>query len=351
MARGFLLRLLLIFTTVVLSGCATSRPGTIARRTGDEIVVAGQFVHCGTPVVLWMDPGGYDAYRVERRFAPFDQSSWEKSHAAVADLASPNRYGLHLGPLTLQQIERVRGGGWDLPLLQQVVDQFVIHFDADGTSRRCFQILHDVRDLSVHFMLDLDGTIYQTLDAKERAWHATSSNTRSIGIEIANIGAYPPDDAKPLKEWYASDGQGAPRIIIPPRLGDGGIRTRGFVGRPARPELVTGEIQGQQLVQYDFTREQYRALIHLTAALCRTFPKLRCDYPRDGSGRLVRAKLPNTELERYQGLLGHYHVQTDKVDPGPAFQWDLVIDGARQLLNPEPNTLKGSARLLRAGWR
>jgi hypothetical protein len=45
------------------TGCALApRPGTFASRHGDEIVVAGQFVHTGTPVVLWMDPGGYDAY-------------------------------------------------------------------------------------------------------------------------------------------------------------------------------------------------------------------------------------------------------------------------------------------------
>ena len=47
-------------------------------------------------------------------------------------------------------------------------------------------------------MLDLDGTIYQTLDLKERAWHATTSNSRSVGIEIANIGAYPPTAKTPL---------------------------------------------------------------------------------------------------------------------------------------------------------
>ena len=29
-------------------------------RSGDEIVVCGRFFHIGTPVVLWMDPGGYD---------------------------------------------------------------------------------------------------------------------------------------------------------------------------------------------------------------------------------------------------------------------------------------------------
>src|SRR5205807_3371561 len=110
--------------------------------------------------------------------------------------------------LTNQELERVRGGGWDLPTLQKVVDQFVIHFDVCGTSRQCFKILQDFRDLSVHFMLDLDGTIYQTLDLKERAWHATTSNNRSVGIEIANMGAYTSDESKALEEWYAKDADG-----------------------------------------------------------------------------------------------------------------------------------------------
>jgi len=328
-------------------GCTTPppRPGTLASRSGDEIVVAGQFFHTGTPVVLWMDPGGYDAYRVERRFAPFDQSSWETSHVAVAELKAPNRYGLRKASvLTDEQIERVRGGGWDLPLLQEVVDQFVIHFDVAGTSRQCFKVLHDARDLSVHFMLDLDGTLYQTLDVKERAWHATSSNTRSVGIEIANVGAYPSSEADVFQRWYENNTNGT-RIKIPSELGDGGIRTPGFVGRPARFEPVTGEVQGQTLVQYDFTPEQYRALTHLTAALCKVFPKLRCDFPRDARGKLVREKLPAEELERYQGVLGHYHVQRNKVDPGPAFQWEKVIDGVRELIT-DRSQAKHGAQLL-----
>src|SRR6266481_2513788 len=255
-----------------LAGCKTApRPGAVERRRGDEIVVAGQFVHTGTPVVLWLDAGGYDAYRVERRFSPIDKSDWAPSSEEVPDLRNPNRFGMRRAGLTDDEIERVRGGGWDLPLLQKVVDQFVIHFDVCGTSRQCFKVLQDYRDLSVHFMLDLDGTIYQTLDLKERAWHATSSNSRSVGIEIANMGAYSSRNARAFDEWYARDDTGKTRITIPSRFGDGGIHTPGFVGRPARPELVSGEIHGQSLMQYDFTPEQYRALIHLTAALCKVF--------------------------------------------------------------------------------
>lgn len=321
--------------SILIAGCSTyPRPGTFAPRKGDEIVVAGQFVHTGTPVVLWMDPGGYDAYRVERRFSPYDESSWETSKVAVPALTSPNRYGLRKAGLTDEQVKQVRGGGWDLSLLQDKVDQFVMHFDVAGTSKQCFKTLHDVRCLSVHFMLDLDGTIYQTLDLKERAWHATTSNTRSIGIEIANVGAYSPTNRGPLNEWYQSDSNGAVRIVVPSRFGETGIRTPDFVGRPARPEPVAGAIQGRELVQYDLTPQQYEALTRLTATLCKVFPKMKCDYPRDADGKLIPGKLPDDELERYRGILGHYHIQRNKVDPGPAFQWDRVVDGVRKLIEP-----------------
>lgn len=315
------------------TGCRTlPSAGEPAARQGDEIVAAGRFFHTGTPVVLWLDPGGYDAYRVERRFGPYDKSDWETSRAENRNLKTPNRYSLRARSLTPAQIEKVRGGGWDLPLLQSVVDQFVIHFDVAGTSRTCFKVLQDGRDLSVHFMLDLDGTIYQTLDLKERAWHATTSNDRSVGIEIANMGAYGQDEKNPFAEWYQTGTHGAPTLTLPERYGDGGIRTPGFAGHPARPEPVRGNIQGDDLVQYDFTPEQYRALIRLTAALCKVFPKIKCAYPTDASGRLIPRKLPDEQLENYHGVLGHYHIQTNKNDPGPAFQWDYVISGARKLL-------------------
>jgi len=326
--------LLLPCLIVDLTGCASApKSGTAAPRLGDEIVVAGQFVHTGTPVVLWMDPGGYDAYRVERRFSPIEKADWTHSHEEVKDLTSPNRYNLRRSGLSDEEIERVRGGGWDLPTLQKVVDQFVIHFDVCGVSRQCFKVLQDYRDLSVHFMLDLDGTIYQTLDLKERAWHATTSNNRSVGIEIANMGSYGLDEKNPLDEWYAKEPSGKTRINIPPQFGDGGIRTKNFAGHPARSELVHGSIQNKQLVQYDFTPQQYQALIKLTATLCKVFPKLKCDYPRDSKGNVIPQKLDDEQLKNYEGILGHFHIQTNKVDPGPAFQWDYVISNARKLMN------------------
>jgi N-acetyl-anhydromuramyl-L-alanine amidase AmpD len=300
-------------------------------RSRDEIMVCGQLYHTTTPVVLWTDPGGYDAYRVERRFAPLAEAAWNKG--AGPSIRNPNRYTMRRRGLSPEEIERVRGGGWDLALLQRVVDQFVIHFDARGTSRNCFEILQDVRGLSVHFMLDLDGTIYQTLDLKESAQHATIANGRSVGVEIANIGAYPVDKAEILGRWYQPGPDGRIRIVDPKTSRPPTVVRASVELRPSRNEPVAGTIQGQKLIQYDLTKEQYAALQRLAATLCTLFPKIKCDFPHDAAGAVIPHKLPAADLEAYQGILGHYHVQTNKVDPGPAFHWPQFIEGTRQLIS------------------
>ena len=118
-------------------------------------------------------------------------------------------------------------------------------------------------------------------------------------------------------------------ITLPATAGDGGVRTPGFVGYPARPEMVAGTVQGRELRMYDFTQEQYDSLVKLTSALCTVFPRSECDYPRGADGKLVTTKLGDAELAQYRGLLGHYHIAENKIDPGPAMQWDLVVEGAR----------------------
>lgn len=315
---------------VLLAGCAApgpyGRPGELSPRLGDEIVVAGQFFHTGTPVVLWLDPGGYDAYRAECKFDP----NQLRPSKPVSD--SPIRYSTFRRGLPEDVAARVREEGWDLSTLQAHVDQFVYHYDVCGTSRKCFDVLHDRRGLSVHFMLDLDGTIYQTLDAKERAWHAGQANDRSVGIEIANIGAY--RDMKVLDQWYGQDDAGRTIVTLPADFGPTGIRTPNFVARPSREGVVEGVIHGRTLYQYDLTDEQYDALIRLTATLCQALPGIRPDAPRDAAGNVRMDELSDQELAEFSGLLGHYHITKDKVDPGPAFDWERVIAGVRKLLRP-----------------
>src|SRR4051794_18814176 len=66
-----LIALAAVSTTTAATG-AEPRVGEPLARRGDEIVVCGQLFHTTAPVVLWTDPGGYDAYRVDRRFGPVE---------------------------------------------------------------------------------------------------------------------------------------------------------------------------------------------------------------------------------------------------------------------------------------
>jgi N-acetyl-anhydromuramyl-L-alanine amidase AmpD len=358
---------------VALSSCRATKvtpiePVREMPPPGDEIVVCGERISIGAPVVLWTEFPGYDAYKTSPHFAPgsaeeparADKAASAEKPASADKLMSADKStssdkapssdkpvstddktpkGLRYQPGRVRkdadgvQTVLVEPGSRDIARLAEVVDQFVLHYDVCGTSETCFRVLHDQRGLSVHFLLDIDGTIYQTLDVRDQAFHATKANSRAIGIEIANIGAYPvnakePWKKTPLDEWYASDA-GGPYITIPARLKGGGVRTPGFIGRPARTERVVGTIQGETLQQCDFTREQYESLVKLTAGLCRALPKIAPDAPRDSSGKVKYSVLSAEEFDAFQGIVGHYHVQENKTDPGPALDWEKFLANVR----------------------
>ena len=52
-------------------------------------------------------------------------------------------------------------------------------------STRCNDVLNK-RGISVHFLIDNDGTIFQTLDMQHGAWHGSSGrvNRASVGVQI-----------------------------------------------------------------------------------------------------------------------------------------------------------------------
>jgi N-acetyl-anhydromuramyl-L-alanine amidase AmpD len=285
-----------------------------------SIVACGVPLDIGTRVVLWTEPSGYDAYRRGKFFTA----------EPVAD--GKLRYTTRRGGLAPRPEDGI-DKQLDLPALQQIVHQFVLHFDVCGTSRQCFKVLQDVRNLSVHFLLDVDGTIYQTLDLRERAQHATIANEFSVGVEIAHPGTFPQPLNADMRRWYEQDEHGW-RMKYPAFLTETGVRTPGFVPRPARPELVSGPVHGKTQWQFDYTEPQYEALAKLCAGLSRLFPRLPLRAPRDEAGNLVTTKLPDEELRAFDGIVGHFHVQTNKTDPGPALQWDRLLNDARSRTGP-----------------
>lgn len=80
-----------------------------------------------------------------------------------------------------------------------IIDCVVLHYTATDTIDVALKILTDPKtQVSSHYVIDEDGTIYQLVDDDKRAWHAGKSflegredvNDFSIGIELQNKGYY-----------------------------------------------------------------------------------------------------------------------------------------------------------------
>ena len=80
------------------------------------------------------------------------------------------------------------------------MELIVLHYTAMASAEAALERLCDpVAEVSSHYLIAKDGTLYQLVDEAERAWHAGAGswqgredvNSRSIGIEIDNDGCAP----------------------------------------------------------------------------------------------------------------------------------------------------------------
>lgn len=281
------------------------------------IIVAGEEFSVAAPVVTFRHPEGFNAYLERCAFAPDQVLPSRPAQGCNV----PKRYGSRSTKGMPESLAtEIAKNGWSLEAIRERVTQFVLHFDVCVTSTQCFKTLQDVRGLSVHFMLDVDGTIYQSLDLVERARHAGTANDVSIGIEIAHIGGYPWNETD-WKQYYQLRPDGRYDLVIPEKLHP----PKGGPFRTSRSGLFEGIINGGRYVMADYTEEQYRSLEALVATLTTVFPKLRKDCPRDASGNVRDGELTPEELAAFSGILGHHHVTKAKNDPGPAMDWDRIL--------------------------
>jgi N-acetyl-anhydromuramyl-L-alanine amidase AmpD len=54
------------------------------------------------------------------------------------------------------------------------------------------------------------------------------------------------------------------------------------------------------------------------------------DVPRDERGEVRSDVLSDAEWRAFSGILGHCHIQQNKEDPGPAFDWDRLLAAVRR---------------------
>jgi N-acetylmuramoyl-L-alanine amidase len=236
---------------------------------GSSIIVCGKKYDIGQRVVTFEDDPGVNAYTPHRTDKPSEVPPFQpaKGMAGIRDRWRPRR---------------LIGADRSIDRLKQVVRQFVVHHDGCQDSRTCFQVLHNERGLSVHFLIDNDGTVFQTLDLVDCAFQAAGVNEISVGVELANRG-----DAMRFPNDYHG-----------------------------KRDKVTCKINGHQWLAYAYTKAQVDSMISVGKTLARIFPNLPQVYPQGGDGDQAWGSLRG-DVREYSGYLGHYHVTEQKWDPGP----------------------------------
>jgi len=165
---------------------------------------------------------------------------------------------------------------------------FVNHWDVCLSSESCAKVLNG-RGISVHFLIDNDGTIYQMLDTQHKAWHAgipkyEGGNSKGVGVEISN--AY----YTKYQDWYVKNG---------------------FGERPVKDDaIVHGRLKDPFLDFYPIQIEALKALwkaIHIGL-------KIPLEYPKTDSGDFDTGLNKDCERGLFSGFCNHYNFIKTKID-------------------------------------
>lgn len=168
---------------------------------------------------------------------------------------------------------------------KRTIRYFVNHWDVCLSSQSCQRVL-DRRGISVHFLIDNDGTIYQTLDMQHAAWHAGSSRTNrpSVGVELSN--AYYPK----YQEWYKSNGFGTREIVD------------------------NAWVHGTKLEPFlSFYPKQIEALKALWKAI-HNATGIPYACPVGQFGKTSTKYVQEVAYGNFEGFVSHYHISKNKID-------------------------------------
>ena len=165
------------------------------------------------------------------------------------------------------------------------VKMFVNHWDVCLSSKSCAKVLNK-RGISVHFLIDNDGTIYQMLDTQHGAWHAGSVNRCSIGVEIAN--SY----YTKYQSWYVKNGFGE------------------------RPVVNDAECHGRKMKPFlGFYSVQMEALKALWTSIHERYG-VPLQAPESGEEDFQTSRKYESAVygKKFRGFVSHYHQSRKKID-------------------------------------
>ncbi len=253
------------------------------------IIVAGKGFKIDAPVLNWHEGPRFDAHR---------EICLNPSHPCKngAIPFSPKMIRERTHRFWYRPQLRAYKKNPPLDATRAAVRQFVVHHDGCPTAAVCFNVLHNERGLSCHFLIDNDGTIYQTLDLAYMGFHAAGLNANSIGVELCNRG-----DAKKSPGYYNKK-KGPKRTV------------------------TACKVHGHTYLAYTYTEPQMDAFRELARGLQKILPNLPTEFPQSSPGQQSWGVIER--VKSFSGYLGHYHITRQKWDPGP-FDFKDFFDGIR----------------------
>lgn len=184
-------------------------------------------------------------------------------------------------------------------------DLLVIHHSVGGSARSTFEYWEsDPRRVSTAYIIDRDGTIYETFDPSFYAFHiavpgaGVQLEKRSIGIELASEGG--------LRTFKGRDGTVGYYSFD--RVSD---KTRHLSEKFILPQPWRG------FTAFDeYEPAQLHSLFELAGNLLTVFPDIPRRFPSlDPQG------MPGIVPTWWKGVAGHCNFRQDKTDPHPGFPW------------------------------
>ncbi|MDX9719258.1 MAG: N-acetylmuramoyl-L-alanine amidase [Myxococcota bacterium] len=267
-------------------------------------------INCDAPVKLFADGAAPSFYNPAATLSQTDVQQMAMRRPNMKVYSSRRCLGNHwlnaewnqLNSIPAEDFEHLRNNVW----------QVCIHHDVTLDALKTFSVLCN-RGLSTHFCINHDGTLFQFMDVYHVAWATGDNNNHSIAVDMNN---------PVLLELAGMDPANPPR------------------------QVVKGKINGSMKMMLGYTDKQFATMIALLRALITPikigdaywtpFPQLaaRCFPPINESGQVIDRLLKDSI--NYVGFLGHYHCSSNKWDPGPAFDWLMVLAGIHGERNSFP---------------
>ncbi|MEC7786253.1 MAG: N-acetylmuramyl-L-alanine amidase [Nitrospinota bacterium] len=288
----------------------------------ENIIACDHKVNIGTRVVLWTEKQGFECPNKRGRLG-----------------CNQHDLSLNDAPSQIHKNYEIKNSRIAYLDLIKNVYQFVLHYDVCYTSYHCHQLMMKSSFKGSHFYLDLDGTVFQTCDLYWKTNTAPADdkkgNERAVHVEIANLSW---EALAKQSEYFPSEKDKYKRTrkgwqLTLPKEFSSKILKNPFKPIPARVFGNRGyfskEINGKIVRMWDFTEEQYEALIKLSFGLNKLLPRIKLKVPiNKATGKHPLNRLKN--FSRFAGILGHSHVQNGstglecKYDPGSAFNWNRL---------------------------